>query len=183
MLTALSLFASTLVTVLKANDPPELKYAIKLTDGLQQALGHVRKLSRGLVPIEVDSEGLTSALFELVGQFDELEEVSAIFECPCPVHITDNQVATHLYRIAQEGVTNALKHGKPTRIRITLEDKGKELTLTIEDNGIGFQPSQARRTSGGLRTMRYRSELIGATFDVHSCEMGGTQVTCTLFHD
>jgi signal transduction histidine kinase len=88
-------------------------------------------------------------------------------------------VATQLYRIAQEAVTNAVKHAVATRINIHLVKYGSEVTLAVTDDGIGF--SDKPPTEGlGLHLMRHGAELIGATVDVRRNDVGGTIATCKL---
>ena len=100
------------------------------------------------------------------------------FTGPVPIH--DNQTATHLYRIAQEAITNALKHRRANHITVSLEAHDAGVTLSIRDDGIGLV-DQADATSGmGLKIMRYRASLIVATFSVETADDGGTLVTCTV---
>ena len=89
-------------------------------------------------------------------------------------------MAIQLYRIAQEAATNAVKHAKPSRIRISLKVKGAELTLRIEDDGIGLPSTPPTGTGMGLRVMRHRAKIIGAALDISRQESGGTCVMCRL---
>jgi signal transduction histidine kinase len=95
--------------------------------------------------------------------------------------VNDVNVGAHLYRIAQEAITNAVRHGKARHINIRLDSTANEIVLTIVDDGIGL-PENARNGDGlGLRTMAYRASLIGATFNIERLSsQGGTRVTCTL---
>jgi signal transduction histidine kinase len=95
--------------------------------------------------------------------------------------VNDANVATHLYRIAQEAITNAVRHGKARHINLRLDSTTNELVLTVTDDGIGL-PENARNGDGlGLRIMAYRSNMIGATFNIERLSpLGGTRVTCTL---
>src|SRR5437763_7308509 len=160
-LTGLAMMAERLAGELAAKDLPESKMAANIVDGLEEALSHVRALSKGLVPVEVDSEGLMIALAELASRTSDLHGVNCTFECDEPVCILDNQTAMHLYRLSQEAVNNAVKHGRGRNILISLSDNGELVALTISDDGRGF-PSKREPTAGsGLRIMRYRAELIG----------------------
>jgi len=112
------------------------------------------------------------------------------------VAISDDVAATSLYRIAQEAVANAVKHGSPRCIRITLARRDDRVTLAIENDGADFAdpfqqtdgptPAAAGRTSPareggmGLRLMQYRARTIGALLDVRRGERGGTRVACSL---
>jgi PAS domain S-box-containing protein len=182
-LTGLAMMAERLAGELAAKNLPESKMAANIVDGLEEALSHVRALSKGLVPVEVDAEGLMIALAELASRTSDLHGVSCNFECDEPVCILDNQAAMHLYRLSQEAVNNAVKHGRGRNILISLADDGEFVTLTISDDGRGFPSKRDPMTAGsGLRIMRYRAELIGATLSITGADPHGTIVTCLLAH-
>jgi two-component system sensor kinase FixL len=147
---------------------------------LEKALSHVRALSKGLVPVEVDAEGLMVALADLAARTSELHGVDCTFRCKQPVCILDNQTATHLYRLSQESVTNSLKHGRASKIVISLTDDEDLITLRIADDGKGFSEDHHQATGTGLRIMRYRAGLIRAKLTIGPAHPRGTQVTCTL---
>jgi len=96
------------------------------------------------------------------------------------VLVTDQAVAIHLYRIAQEAVSNALKHGKAGRIEINLTASANAAALAVTDNGVGLPRKPRKRTGMGLRIMRYRAEVIGGTLSAEPLPGGGTRVVCTL---
>jgi two-component system CheB/CheR fusion protein len=96
------------------------------------------------------------------------------------VLVSDHTVAIHLYRIAQEAVSNALKHGQARRIEIGLTAKGRSLTLSVSDNGAGIPRQPPRQKGMGLRIMRYRAEVIGGAFKVEPHPGGGTRLVCTV---
>jgi signal transduction histidine kinase len=173
--------AENLVDSLRGTNDTEAQKARRIALGLRQALSQVRSLSRGLIPVEVDAEGLMAALAELTNRISDLHAVQCVFECLEPVPVEDNQTATHLYRIAQEAITNALKHGQAANLRVSLEAHGHYITLKIADDGVGI-PSADEITEGmGLRIMRYRAGQIGAHLTVRAEPTGGTVVTCTLY--
>ena len=89
--------------------------------------------------------------------------------------------ASHLFRIAQESVTNAVKHGKAAHIGIRLKaGNGGRLTLTVTDDGRGLPSENSCRAGMGLGVMRYSADTIGATLDNRRRSAGGTIVECTL---
>ncbi|HVX15200.1 MAG TPA: CHASE3 domain-containing protein [Pirellulales bacterium] len=179
-LTGLAMLGQRLAEALAAKRSPEAELAAKIVDGLEQALGHVRALSKGLVPVEVDAEGLMAALADLVARANELHGVRCTFECRQPVRVVDNQTATHLYRMSQEALANALKHGKPTQIAVSLRADDDLVTLEIADNGRGL-PEGPRATTGmGLRIMQYRAELIGASLAIKPNQPSGMRIVCAL---
>ena len=94
--------------------------------------------------------------------------------------LTDPEPATHLYRIVQEAVTNAAKHGRPKRIEIRLRNGQGGLELKVVDDGTGINRSLESEQGMGMKSMRYRSDLIGAQFEVQSSPEKGTMVVCRL---
>jgi PAS domain S-box-containing protein len=179
-LTGLAMMAQRLFGLLNQQSLSEARTAAKIVDGLEQALRNVRSLSRGLVPVEVDAEGLMVALADLTARTAELHGVECIFQCEEPVSIADNQTATHLYRMTQEALTNALKHGHAGRIDVSLEASDDLMTLKVVDDGVGIGEAAEEMTGTGLRIMRYRAELIRAKLSIERRQPHGTQMTCTL---
>jgi signal transduction histidine kinase len=94
--------------------------------------------------------------------------------------VEDNSVATHLFRIAQEAINNAIRHGRPKNVFVHLEDRDNLVSLLVLDDGIGIAGEQNRSEGMGLRIMRYRADIIGAHFSVNSLEGGGTIVSCNV---
>jgi signal transduction histidine kinase len=92
----------------------------------------------------------------------------------------DDAAATHLYRIAQEAVRNAIQHGKPKRIGLTLSERNGLVTLTVEDDGLGV-PEEVHKSGGlGIRIMAHRAAMIGGSFAIEPAATGGTIVTCSI---
>lgn len=147
---------------------------------VREAIGQTRSLARGLSPVTLESEGLASALIELGTGTEKLFGVTCQVECPGRVVVEPLSVATHLYRIAQEAVTNAIKHGKATEILIRFESSDHRMVLTITDNGSGFGQLPPRQTGMGLRIMQYRSGMVGGTLKMENGPAGGARVVCTV---
>jgi PAS domain S-box-containing protein len=182
-LTGLSMSADALLISLSRDSRPEVKIVEKIKAGLTRALSQVRTLSRGMNPVDIDGEGLMSALSELVHQLNELPGIRSTFQCDQPVLLRDNEVATQLYRIAQEAITNAIRHGKPDEIKISMERRDYHLILRIADNGIGIAASDSPPPGMGLRTMAYRARMIKADLQVRPISSGGTEVVCSILVD
>jgi two-component system CheB/CheR fusion protein len=190
-LAGLGMLAQTLLRNL-AKEPSELEAAgapqphdllAKIVNGITRTHQEVQTISRGMVPMMLDQEGFMDALRELAAKTDGLSGVSCAFKCEQPVDIEDSLTATHLYRIAQEATTNALKHGQPEHILIALEGDDGQPILRIADDGAGLDPAEVSRAAEqsrglGLKTMSYRASLIGASLTVKPVETGGTLVTC-----
>lgn len=159
----------------------------KLNQKLADANRHVHQLSHGIMPVQIDAEALHSSLEELASATNMPPAVYCDFDCPGPIVISDNSTATHLYRIAQEAVNNAIRHSHAGRICISLRQIGDELVLEVSDDGIGIDEAHsriamARKDHGmGLRTMQYRAGMIGGVLQVERRQTGGTRVKCALF--
>jgi PAS domain S-box-containing protein len=179
-LTGLSLLAASLAETLREHSPSDTELAGRIGTGIGRALERIRQLSKGLVPVEVDAEGLRAALTELAERLSRNSKVRCEFQCNQPVPIENNETATHLFRIAQEAVTNALKHGSPRNIRIALKGEKGRIVLEIRDDGTGLPPGAWQAGGMGLKTMQYRAALIGATLSIAPLKRKGTLVTCHL---
>ena len=179
-LTGLCMLADNLTDALTNHTPDEAQGARHVAQGLHHVLGQIRRLSRGLIPVEVDAEGFMAALTELVDA-PPCTRCSCTFDCVEPVPVEDNFAATHLYRIAQEAITNALKHGKAGNIRVNLETR-ERLDYAPRDHrcGIGLPNTERTPEGVGLRIM----SIVPARSDPLSVRPGprrGVVVTCTLF--
>jgi signal transduction histidine kinase len=152
----------------------------KIHEYLKQTIVEARNLAHGIVPVQVEREGMISALKELVGHANFVREGSAYFESSGDIEIEDQQVALHLYRIAQEAMSNAARHANATQVAVSLCAEGAEVTLAISDDGRGFDSDPKAHRGMGLRTMRYRAKLIGGRLEIVSAPGGGTTVRCTL---
>ena len=170
----------TLQKKLAAKAVPEARDSARILEVINEAITQTRSLARGLHPVEPEPNGLMAALEMLASRTHKLFHVRCRFNCPQPVLIKDNVVATHLFRIAQEAVTNAIKHGKAGRIRISLIETPERINLAINNNGKPI-PARHRKKSGmGLRIMRYRAGIIGGFLALQTEADAGTTVVCTV---
>ncbi len=179
-LTATALAGQVLRERLAAKSLPEADDATQVVGLVEGGIDLARNLARGLYPVEMDAEGLMAAFHELANSISKGTKVRCVFDCDPPVLVHNDAVATHLYRIAQEAVRNAIRHGKPSRIGISLVEESGLLKLSIEDDGAGV-PDDVTSTGGlGIRIMAHRAAMIGAAFAVEPAPTGGTIVTCSL---
>jgi signal transduction histidine kinase len=177
-LTGLGLLARSLMQRITGVEQRERDMLEQLVTGIEQALAEVRTLSRGLVPVQTDALGLVSALEELAARVARQSGIKVELVHENPILISDNETATHVYRIVQEAMNNAVKHAKANRITLILEASDKEAVIEVRDNGQGL-PCDARKGEGlGLRTMFHRCNLFGGSLDVSTHEEGGTRVRC-----
>ncbi len=147
---------------------------------LNNAVSQARTLARGLDPVEAEVGGLVPALHKLADESAKLFSLDCRFESNVPEVALDTGVALHLFRIAQEAITNAARHGNAPRITVRLYVGISDVRLEVEDNGCGFAVGQRTEAGLGLRTMQYRADTIGASFQVQSGPGEGTGVECVL---
>jgi hypothetical protein len=140
-----------------------------------------RDLAKGLSPMDLESNDLGVALRNLGLSIERTFGISCVVRCLRPVVLADSMITTHLYRIAQEALSNAIHHGKAARIWIYLGWKNNKLTLRIRDNGSGFSQRRTFREGIGLRSMRYRAKAIGGLLTLESKRGVGTIVTCACY--
>lgn len=179
-LTGLGYLAATLRARLTAAGSPEASAADGLLKGLQDAIEHVRATTRGLVPVEVDAQGLMTALEQMVERAARQYGVPCRFQCLAPVEIAGGIVTTELFRIAQEALSNAIRHSGAKEIVVSLKADADGIELSIRDDGRGLALPSPLTMGMGLRIMRHRAALIGAALKVTPLEEGGTLVRCTL---
>jgi signal transduction histidine kinase len=179
-LTATALAGQVLTGRLEAKSIPEATDASQVVALVEDGIDLARNLARGLYPVEMEAEGLMAAFQQLANNITRGAKVRCVFECDKPVLIHDDAAATHLYRITQEAVRNAIGHGKAKRVGINLAEDDRAIRLTIEDDGIGV-PEDLTMSSGlGIRIMAHRAAMIGGTFAIEPAPTGGTIITCTL---
>lgn len=161
-----------------AVDPDSLQEIVRL---VTRANVRAREMSRGLMPVVLDSGGLMAALAEMAQGTERIFRVSCPFVCSRPVQVEDPKVAIQLFRIAQEAVANAIKHSSAERIEISLDVDDANLKLNIKDNGVGIPDNVTGRSTGmGLLTMSHRARMLGGMLAVEHDDFGGTVVRCCV---
>ncbi|MDR3402343.1 MAG: PAS domain S-box protein [Chthoniobacter sp.] len=165
---------------LEASRNPLARQARRIAKAILAATQHTRETARGMNPVVADGDGLMHAFRRLARTTARTHRLMCLFRCPVPVSIENPRTANELYRIAQEAIHNALRHGKAKRITLRLSGTEDALCLTVMDNGCGL-PADVSHTPGmGLRVMRYRAGLIGGQLVVQSRRRGGTEVICRV---
>lgn len=179
-LTGLSMLTAALKERLDGATPATEKLANRVIDGLAKVHKHVRDISHGVIPVDVDAEGLRAALEDLAESVKQQTGIACAFHSPRPVLVKDSLTATHLYYIVQEAVNNSLRHGCAKRIDIHLQARPETLILSVSDDGVGIAADANNRNGVGLRLMRYRASIIGGVLQIRSGAERGSTVTCTL---
>ena len=165
------------LTKLKADSAQD---AARIHTLVQEAMSHASDLAHDLATLDLQNKNLPEALEYLASHARELFGIVCDFECRGTAPALDPTVIMQLYKIAQEALTNAIKHGKAKHVYLGLDSQPHSLTLTIRNNGLPFPDLQGRSTGMGLRIMSYRASLIGASLDVKANGSEGTLVTCVL---
>ena len=179
-LTGTAMLAQTFHTKLKTSSSPLAASALELASLINDARDQVRLLINGLHPVEVDVDGLKTALQKLATSTEQLYGIACVFEYVGPLDIQENNTATQLYYITREALNNAVKHAKPSKIVIGVMADGHHSIFYVRDNGIGFGADPKTVNGMGLKIMNYRAGLVGAVLKIHRLNKGGTLVACTL---
>ena len=177
-LAGIELMSQVLEQKLSARSKADASRAGEIARHVRDAISQTRSLARGLSPVTLEAEGLATGLEELAANAEKMFGVACRVECSAPVQVPALSAATHLYRIAQEAVSNALKHGKATRVTIQLALDGSHIRLCVSDNGGGFSLTGSHKTGMGLHIMQYRAGMLGGTLSIEPNPAGGTRVIC-----
>jgi signal transduction histidine kinase len=178
-LTGTALVSQVLTERLSAQGNADAQQAQRLVNLVEEAIVLARGMAKGLYPVEMRADGLMQALEEFANTTSEMFGIDCHFVCHSPVLVHTSPTAIHLYRIAQEGVSNAIKHGRATEVIILLEEAENELRLVISDNGQGMVP--ARKSDGlGLRIMADRAKMIGGSFSTGPAPSRGVELVCLV---
>lgn len=178
-LAGIELLSQALEQKLASRSRPDAESAGQIARYVREAIGQTRSLAHGLSPVTLECEGLMSALQKLAENTEEMFQVHCAFDCERPVFVHDHAAATQLYRIAQEAVSNAIKHGRARRISISLKEAGNRNVLVIKDNGVGLPRPLPEKRGMGLQIMQYRAGMIGGGLMVQADMDGGTSVVCS----
>lgn len=178
-LTAALLRWQTLQRSLREGGPVSAAESGRLTALLTEAIDEAHNIALGLCPVEPEPDALAPALRALIRRTQETADVQCEFLATGDVRVPDSEMAQHLYRIAQEALSNAVRHAHAKRIAMELRGSTGELALQVEDDGMGLLAG--RRSGGmGLRTMGYRAQILGGRLMITRAPGGGTRVACCV---
>lgn len=180
MLTGITLITQNLAKKLRNEGLPAAGDLFEITNLVKDADQHARGLARGLVPVELDAKGLADALRRFAAHASHLFGITCEFEDVGWTLLYDNTAATHLYRISQEAVSNAVKHGRASRVSIRLASGEDQIRLRIQDNGVGMPEELPEHRGMGVRIMQHRARMIGGSLEIRRAATGGTVIVCTV---
>ncbi|XHR28338.1 MAG: PAS domain S-box protein [Chthoniobacteraceae bacterium] len=179
-LSGTAMMGSLLYRRLSEEGSPEAGNAKQIGDLLKIGVDEARNLAHGLHPVRAGSDGLEEALMQYAKTATNLFHIQCTFRYDKSVSVESQDVATHLFRITQEAVNNAMKHGQASRVFITLKNSGQGLILAIRDNGVGIPEDRPLSTGMGIQIMHHRAAAIDAEITIRRAGKRGTVVTCKL---
>ena len=181
-LMGVAFMSQVLFQKLKDAGQEDMHDAAKITTLVNEAMSRTRLLAHGLYPAELGEKGLCLMMEKFAAYVEGIYQIDCEFFCQRGCRIDDPDMAINLFRITQEAVVNAVKHGhaKHIDLSITASSAGR-IVMEIVDDGCGIADPETVKGSGlGMRTMRYRAELIGGSLDIRSGMAGGTRVAVSL---
>jgi PAS domain S-box-containing protein len=180
-LTGIEFMAQVLQQTLERAGRPEAKDAEEITSLIRQAIAQTRDLARGLSPVVLQSKGLAIALQDLASSVAKRHGIRCTCEVRSGCEISRADVAIHLYRIAQEAINNALKHGKAKHVRVLLHRDGEAVELRVDDDGKGLSDAAGAGKGMGLQVMAYRAGIIGGSLElVQPSDRSGVGIVCRI---
>jgi signal transduction histidine kinase len=179
-LTGTALAGQVLKEKLATRSAPEEADAARIVELVEEAIEVARGFSRGLDPAQLEGGGLADGLRQLASRTGHVSSVPCECEVEGAVEVADTAAATHLYRIAQEAITNALKHGQARRVSVRLFQRDGRVVLAVQDDGRGIAEPARRGEGMGLRIMAHRAAVMGGTFQIRAVTPHGTSVICEM---
>ena len=182
MLTGIHLISKNLAQKLESNGIQGADKVQEIADLIKEADEYAKALAHGLVLVDFKKEGLNTALEQLTKQVEKLFDVHCTINNKGNISIHNDMQGMHLYRIAQESISNAVKHGQASNIVIDLIKENGSLQLSIKDDGIGFAGSQKKnkKKGMGINIMRYRASILSGRIEIFETEDQQTKVACTI---
>ncbi len=174
---ALTAILLRLEALAQTTPPERVEEVAELKRLATRAMDELLTLARQLRPTVLDDHGLLPALQAQVRGFEATTGIEAkLVSVGDPARL-DDDTQTAVYRVAQEALSNASRHGAPSSVELELRTAGQGVELHIRDDGRGFDPVAARRAGLGLDGMAERARLIGGEFDLRSSPGAGTEIT------
>jgi PAS domain S-box-containing protein len=179
-LTGIALMIKALEVKLTKKRLPESADAKKLHSLVDQAINHAHGLAHDLASLDSQEEDISLALKALAKRAKEMFTIVCQFRRTGDTASLPCTTVRQLYKIAQEAVTNAIKHGKAREVQLGLSNAGDHVVMKVKSNGLPFPDLKEQSPGMGLRIMRYRANVIGASLDIRANGGEGTIVTCSL---
>ncbi|HSQ60975.1 MAG TPA: MASE1 domain-containing protein [Acidobacteriota bacterium] len=179
LLTGIGFLSSAVEEKLSSQDRPETRAVKEIRGLVQEAISKTRVLSLGLTPVSLGPGGLRDALRDLAESTERTFDVTCTFAWDVGIAVPRAGAATNLYRIAQEAISNAVRHGGCRAVELSMALEDDRLRLTIQDDGAGLPSRAGGREGLGLGIMKHRADLLGGALEVRS-DAEGTTVVCNV---
>lgn len=179
-LTAIRLLAETLREQSDEQGGKFTRSICSILDLAREATRNSRQITTNLYPVELSLQGLGSAVESYLSAMKSIFGIQYKFRFPENFTPANPEFSLHLYRIIQEAVHNAIKHGQAEHVQVVLEERAGSYVLYFEDDGIGFNPDEINHTGLGLHIMKYRANAIRGDLTIAGGWAGGTRVTFTF---
>ncbi len=164
---------------LEGGVPPTASELAALSTLLGETIHEAYAVAQGLCPLDPVPDALGHAVRALAIRSQQTSGVPCDFVSAGDILVPSVPAAQHLYRLVQEALSNAVRHASATRISVALRGSADDLLVQVEDDGAGL-PAATPSGGMGLRTMAFRAQIVGGTFDVSTPPGGGTRVTCRV---
>lgn len=178
-LAGIAVLAEVVTRDLDRENPQAAAKVLKISKLARQSLDEIRHLAAGLLSVKIDQHGLDWALRDLAVETSARNSVRCVFTARGPIPIADSNAAVQLFRIAQEAVSNALRHGRAQNVTIELAESNGTVSLVIRDDGVGL-PRRRKKDGLGLHSMQYRAKVLGGSLEVRPGAKAGTAVVCSF---
>jgi signal transduction histidine kinase len=182
-LTGLSYFCKIVGSRLETTNQTEANEIKRIANLLNDSINQARGMARGLYPVGLETIGLINSIKDYANTVHRMYEVSCQVDSDPNMDLTDVTLCTHLIRIIQEAVTNAIKHGNASSINIILAKHKRNAQIVIQDNGSGFDINQQPEIGMGLKIMKFRANMIQAEITIDSTPQIGSKVICSFVLD
>jgi signal transduction histidine kinase len=180
MLTGIRMVSENVARKLKANGVPGSDEVEEITKMAREADEYSRVLTSGMVQLELESEGLSDALKNYCSRIEKIYGIRCQYITNGNVEIEKHSDALNLFRIVQEAINNAIKHGRAGQISVRIADSGTITSLTIDDDGNGFDPDAIHSRGSGIQIMKFRADILGGKLDIIRTDEEQTRVRCII---
>lgn len=179
-LTGILLLTQALEQRLKREAHPGAPDASRVSELVNEVIHHTHNLAHQFSAMDARGNDLCDVLKILAGNVQKMFDIPCALAIKGEVPALPNHSIQQFYKIAQEAISNAIKHGKATRVWLSAGCTDGKLVLTIRNDGVPFSLPEEKKGRMGLRIMNYRANTIGATFEIKPHQKNGTICTCTL---
>ena len=180
MLTGIRMVAENLAKKLKANAVPGSDKVEEISHMAREADEYTRKLTHGMIDIYIENKGISTILKEYCNRAENIFGINCDYFENGNIELKNQTFALNLYRIVQESVNNAVKHGQAKNIKVRFANSGIYSALTIDDDGKGFDPDQLEGEGMGIQVMKYRTGILGGMLEIKRTEEEWTRVRCII---